>query len=93
MYMPYLTVPIQVCRINHRYNVLYVKGAVPGHDNQYIKVIDTIARKPAILPPFPTYIDDANEPLPEEEFADFIHKPFEPSLEYPDKSLQRKKNT
>jgi len=68
---------LQVYRINHVFNVLYVKGQVPGHDGQYVKLRDGLwkphsSERP---PPFPTYFSSKDHTLPEEEFSDDVQLP------------------
>lgn len=76
---------MQVHRINHKFGVIYVCGAVPGHTNTFVRVTDA-KRKPHTSPlPFPTYLPDQDGPRPEEEYAD-IHLPHDSSLDFPAKT-------
>lgn len=56
--------------------MLYVKGQVPGHDGQYVKLRDGLWKphKSDNPPPFPTYLTSQRE-LPEEEFSDDVQVP------------------
>lgn len=69
---------LKVLRINTRYNVLYVKGRIPGHINQFVKIQDSHVRRPKneqdaqkLIGPFPTYMDDEST-LPEEIYDDSV---------------------
>jgi large subunit ribosomal protein L3 len=76
------TIPsLKVYRINHVFNVLYVKGAVPGPRMQYVRVTDAKRKPHPSQSPFPTHITSQDETLPEEVFADEVHLPFSPTIE------------
>lgn len=48
---------LQIVRINTKYNVIYVRGTVPGATNSYVQIMDTKLplRKPKVVPPHPTH--------------------------------------
>jgi large subunit ribosomal protein L3 len=79
---------LQVVRINQQFNVLYVRGAVPGHENTFVRVTDA-RRKPHLTPPpFPTYypeLDVREEGGEGEEQFSSIHLPHSGSIEYPNR--------
>jgi len=78
-----------VYRINHVFNVLYVKGQVPGHDNQYVKLRDGLWKphSPEKPPPFPTFMPPEGHELPEEEFSDDIQLPHGSVLQFEGKPM------
>ena len=50
---------LQVVKIDPELNVVYVKGSVPGFDDQFVKIKDAVKLRgeklfPTIPPPFPT---------------------------------------
>ncbi|ORZ40281.1 50S ribosomal protein L3 [Catenaria anguillulae PL171] len=45
---------LQIVKIDHEANVLYVKGSVPGHDEQFIKVRDAVKKWGKTAGPVPT---------------------------------------
>lgn len=62
---------IEIMRINMKYNVIYVKGPVPGGTNSIVQIFDTILplRRPKEPLPHPTYFppkdgseEDVNHP-------------------------------
>ena len=76
-------------RINQPFNVLYVRGAVPGHENTFVRVTDA-RRKPHLTPPpFPSYYPelDGREEGGEEEEEQFssVHLPHSGSIDYPNR--------
>ena len=81
----------QVYRVNNRFNVIYVHGPVPGHKNTYVRVSDAKRRRHQTPPPFPTFIPDPENPLPEEVYSDDIHLPHEGTLEFADKRKVKQK--
>jgi len=76
--------------VNHKYNVIYVKGPVPGHTNAYIRVTDARFKKPFTEAPFPTFIPELKPDLPEEVYADNVSVPHESSIVFEDKRKQPK---
>jgi large subunit ribosomal protein L3 len=79
------TPSLKVVRVNHQFNVVYVRGAVPGHRNTYVRVTDA-KRKPHMTPPpFPTFYPELDGGhLKEEEFSS-VHLPHGNSLDFPAK--------
>ncbi|EDV25572.1 uncharacterized protein TRIADDRAFT_3973, partial [Trichoplax adhaerens] len=61
---------LRILRINTKYDILYVKGAVPGHENQFIRITDAIFKPPKEPPPYPTYFHQSGDEIPEEIFAE-----------------------
>ena len=37
-----LLIPKQIVRINSKYNVIYVRGTVPGTTNSIVHILDTV---------------------------------------------------
>lgn len=72
---------LKVMKIDHSLNCIYVKGAVPGHDETVVKIKDSL-HNPIFLsqpPPFPTVFPSIDNPLPRESLAptsqkDPLHK-------------------
>ncbi|EGF78386.1 hypothetical protein BATDEDRAFT_13292 [Batrachochytrium dendrobatidis JAM81] len=66
---------LKVIKIDNQYNLIYVKGGVPGPENGYLRVTDSIKKgwfkktfpENAIVP-FPTYLGDVTT-LPRESIA------------------------
>ncbi|KAI9184193.1 hypothetical protein H9P43_003246 [Blastocladiella emersonii ATCC 22665] len=50
---------LQIVKIDHDANVLYVKGGVPGHDDQFIRVRDAVKKWGKVAGPVPTAAPDA----------------------------------
>ena len=73
--------PLQVYRVNHKYNVLYVRGPVPGHTNTYVRVTDARRKPRPHHAPFPTGGGSETE----ETYCSDIHFPHQPTLDFPDK--------
>jgi len=72
------TKALKVLRINTRYNVLYVKGRIAGHVNQFVKIQDSHVRRPKteqdslrLIGPFPRFTDDESS-LPEEIYDESV---------------------
>ncbi|GFS07116.1 50S ribosomal protein L3 [Elysia marginata] len=80
---------LQICRINTRYNLLYVAGVgVPGLPHTFIRVSDTVLPRKQRTEDqmssvaMPTWFEeDEEDPLPEEMFVDDVFQFTEPSLE------------
>lgn len=82
----------RILRINTRYNVLYVKGRIPGHVNTFVRISDTKCRKhrpqneeecQRMIGPFPTYQPDIEGgELPENIYAHDVFNFDEPSIEF-----------
>ncbi|KAJ2821264.1 hypothetical protein IWW50_004707 [Coemansia erecta] len=66
---------LPVMKVDTALNCIWVKGSVPGHDEQFIKVRDSIKLvKHRVFPegaavPFPTYIPGQSPELPRETIA------------------------
>lgn len=75
---------LKVARINHKYNLLYLIGTVPGDPGQYLNIYDSalFEKKPSVEnpPPFPTTSAEEHASLPEEVWYDKISKPGDPSI-------------
>ncbi|RKP10067.1 translation protein [Thamnocephalis sphaerospora] len=77
---------LKVMKVDAGLNLLYVRGAVPGHKTQYIRVKDAVkmrGAKPfpadALPPPFPTYLSETDGALPRERIARMsVADPFMP---------------
>jgi len=79
------THPSKILRINTKYNILYIKGTVPGDIGGYMKIKDAFKRKKAqTLPSFPAYFESSENKLREEDlYANYICSSQDPSLEFP----------
>nr|CAG4643253.1 EOG090X07HN [Ilyocryptus agilis] len=67
---------LKILRINMKYNVIFVKGPVPGGTNAIVRILDTVLplRKPTQGLPHPTYFPPLEgEQQPEEDI-------YEPSM-------------
>lgn len=83
-----------VLRINTRYNVIYVKGRIPGHVNAFVRISDKLNRSIHInsdederkqIGPFPTYYPDASEEnMPENIYHDNVFNFDDPSIVFVD---------
>eukprot|EP00096_Caligus_rogercresseyi_P008717 TRINITY_DN2813_c0_g1_i1.p1 TRINITY_DN2813_c0_g1~~TRINITY_DN2813_c0_g1_i1.p1 ORF type:complete len:352 (+),score=70.86 TRINITY_DN2813_c0_g1_i1:113-1168(+) len=69
---------LQILRINHREGVLYVKGqSIPGNTGDFVQIFDTrhpmksLKESPRF---FPTCLPEDLSSLPEEEYAEHIHR-------------------
>ena len=82
---------IQVYRINTKYNVIYVRGPVPGHKNTYVRITDAKRKPKCLEAPFPTFIPDPSCSQLEELYAEDIHMPHEGTLVFEDKRKKKKK--
>lgn len=68
---------LKIWRMNTKYNVMWVSGqAIPGETNSIVTIYDTVLllRKPKNPLPFPTYLPNELEDLPEEIYDEEIHK-------------------
>lgn len=72
---------LRILKIDHALNVVYVRGAVPGHENTVVRITDAKSlkrelwkAKDAEALPFPTYIPDPQVPLPRTQTAEFFDK-------------------
>ena len=71
-------------RINTKYNILYIKGPLPGEVGGYLKLRDATNRKYPNEPPFfPTYFEDRDDPLKEDLYAENVFSFRESSIEFP----------
>lgn len=52
-----------VMRIDPRHGLIFIRGAVPGNRNCYVKIIDSTYRAP-VRSPFPTFFPDPEETDP-----------------------------
>merc|ERR1711935_434161 len=71
-----------VFKINTKYNLLYVKGAVPGKTGGLVKVMDAVRYKPGnpVLP-FPTFVPEEGITYDEEIFAPLPDvDPYDPEI-------------
>ena len=64
---------MQVFRVNTKYNVLYVKGQCPGSRGDFL-VISDAWKQHAQTPPFPTFIQKPDEPLPEDLYDESVQQ-------------------
>ena len=71
-------------RINHKHDVLYIRGTFPGAANTWCYLFDSVVktRRPVKNPPpMPThYPEDDVTPLPEETFVPALHQFDKPSI-------------
>jgi len=74
----FTTPPLQVVRINTKFNVLYLLGRVPGELGDYLKVTD-FYNKFSTPPPFPTH--SSQEELAEDLYADQMVCLSDPSID------------
>nr|CAG4650205.1 EOG090X07HN [Sida crystallina] len=68
---------LQIVRINLKYNIIYVKGTVPGATNSHVQIMDTILphKKFKEAPPHPTYFPPENgNPLAEDLYDESMHQ-------------------
>jgi len=80
-----VTLPsVKLYRINTLYNILYVSGQIPGEVGDFVKIQDSFTwkQKFPVPPPFPTFIPDPENVLPEDIYADEIHQYTEESFSY-----------
>nr|CAG4644012.1 EOG090X07HN [Lepidurus arcticus] len=72
---------LEILRINYKYNVLYVRGTVPGITNSHVNIYDTVLplKKPTTPPCFPTFMGDPDK-LEEEVFASCVHEFGAPNI-------------
>jgi len=74
---------LQIMRINMKYNVIYVRGSVPGPKNSIVYIFDTRLplRKLKEAPPHPTYFLPEDGSLPfEDEYDSSLHVFGSPSI-------------
>ena len=80
-------------KIDTAYNLIYIKGAVPGVDNSYLRITDAVRKgwKKSIFPPdtvipFPSFMGQVSKlsrelvAIPSKErdpFTRFKHKAFD----------------
>ncbi|KAH8555499.1 translation protein [Umbelopsis sp. PMI_123] len=67
---------LKVLKIDTELNLIYVKGCVPGFDDQFVKIKDAVKKHGAKLfpsdalpPPFPTVTEDDLQAMPRELIA------------------------
>jgi large subunit ribosomal protein L3 len=74
---------LKVVKIDSLHNLIYIKGAIPGTDNQYVRVSDAIKKSwfGNVFPenakiPFPTFLGSSKELerelLPQSSFEDTV---------------------
>ncbi|XP_065828175.1 large ribosomal subunit protein uL3-like [Oscarella lobularis] len=88
-----VTMNLKVCRINNKYNVLYVKGGVSGSANGYVRVTDARRKPVKEAPPFPTFRpeDVVDAPIAEEEFAEDVQRPDDDTIAFEVKPKKSKR--
>lgn len=66
----------KILKIDNQLNLIYVKGPVPGHDEQFVRIRDAINKKgtkcfppDCIPPPFPTIDSETLKTMPRELVA------------------------
>lgn len=84
------TQSLKIWRINHRFGVLYVNGAVPGHKNSVVRVTDAKRRPHECPGPVPTASSVPEGPVAEETYAPEAHPPHAPMVVFADKSASKK---
>jgi len=57
----------------------------------YVRVTDANRKPHSTPPPFPTFVADPHSPLLEVVYYDDIHIPHDPTLEFPDKTQEKRK--
>lgn len=81
---------VQILRINTKYNVIWVRGHnIPGEIGTYCHLYDTQLplRRHKTAPNFPTYLPTImEESLPEEMYADDVHRFEDPTIEFKEES-------
>lgn len=78
------TPPVQLMRINTKYNILYIKGPLPGEIGSFLKLRDATNRKfPKEAPFFPTHFQDIDEQLQDDLCAENVFSFNEPSIKFP----------
>ncbi|XP_012234007.1 large ribosomal subunit protein uL3m [Linepithema humile] len=81
---------VRILRINTKYNIIWVLGQnIPGETNTYCYMFDTILplRRHKEAPNFPTYLPSiTEESLPEEMYADDVHRFIDPTIEFKEES-------
>jgi len=79
---------LRVLRINYQEDVLYIMGlGVPGDSGEFVYVQDTAHFEKRLSGPprfFPTCYPDQHASLPEEEYADDVHRFEDPSIVFAD---------
>ena len=77
----------KVYRIEPEYNLVFVRGAVPGPKNGWLRLTDAFGKKFAQPPPFPTHVKQPGEDLSPVTF--FVPKPEDISWEIEDIDKQQ----
>ncbi|XP_066924878.1 large ribosomal subunit protein uL3m-like isoform X2 [Clytia hemisphaerica] len=77
------TPPLKIFRINTKYNILYIKGHVPGEVGGFLRIHDSRYKKYPKPPYFPTIEESEMESLEEDLFEDHVVRPTDLSLEFP----------
>ncbi|XP_047134436.1 large ribosomal subunit protein uL3m isoform X2 [Hydra vulgaris] len=79
----YATVgPLRILRINTKFNVLYIRGGIPGEIGGFLKIKDSPYNKFPKDPVFPTHFDDSL-PLDEDLYAEDVFSDMQSSLTFP----------
>lgn len=75
---------LQIHKIDAKLNLIYIKGHVPGHKGQYVRIRDAMLKRPFEIhgqtykPPFPTFFaDPENDQLPVLVEPELPYDPFE----------------
>nr|XP_023021584.1 39S ribosomal protein L3, mitochondrial [Leptinotarsa decemlineata] len=75
----------KILRINTKYNIIYVGGQhIPGETNSIVYIYDTKLplRKPTKPLPFPTFVGDIDESVPENLYDESMHDFSQSSILY-----------
>jgi len=79
----YIFLILQIMRINKKYNVIYVRGTVPGPRNSIVYIFDTLLPRKKLqeAPPHPTYFTPEDGSLPtDDEYHSSLHEFGSPSI-------------
>ncbi|XP_035680354.1 39S ribosomal protein L3, mitochondrial-like [Branchiostoma floridae] len=80
---------LKIWRVNTKHNILYVNGQVPGHNDGWVKVYDSILYKSKHRKrledhlgslPFPTYFEEEEGELEEDLYDDELFRFDDPSI-------------
>ena len=50
-------------RVDTARNIIFVRGAVPGSDDGFVKIRDALKRSSPVPVPVPTFVQNPEEPL------------------------------
>jgi len=73
--------------VNTRFNILYVKGTVPGEVGGFLKIYDSSVKTYKVPPHFPVFQPDNNTILDEDLYDEHVCRPTDQSLEFPPHKL------